>query len=95
MRRASAGRRASVALWFRESLKLAPGLRLTLSKRGASISASPRSFFLTTLMRLRRFVTFFNRSWPDAIARRCFPRASTHKSLDPDSNDRNRNHDNR
>ena len=31
-----------MGLFFRKSLKLAPGLRLNLSKRGAGISAGPR-----------------------------------------------------
>ena len=31
-----------MAFGFRKSFKLAPGVRLTLSKRGASVSAGPR-----------------------------------------------------
>jgi Protein of unknown function (DUF4236) len=31
-----------VGLFFRKSLRLAPGVRLTLSKRSASVSAGPR-----------------------------------------------------
>lgn len=31
-----------MAFGFRKSLKVAPGVRLTLSKRGASVSGGPR-----------------------------------------------------
>ena len=31
-----------MAFGFRKSIKLAPGVRLTLSKRGASVSGGPR-----------------------------------------------------
>jgi hypothetical protein len=31
-----------VGVFFRKSIRLAPGIRLSLSKRGASVSAGPR-----------------------------------------------------
>jgi len=33
---------APMGLFFRKSIRLAPGIRLNLSKRGAGVSAGPR-----------------------------------------------------
>ena len=37
-----------MAFGFRKSMKLAPGFRLTLSKRGASVSGGPKGAKLST-----------------------------------------------
>ncbi len=43
-----------MAWGFRKSVKIAPGLRLTLGKRGASVSAGPRGAKLSANTRGER-----------------------------------------
>jgi hypothetical protein len=45
-----------LALNFRKSFRLAPGVRMTLSKRGASVSAGPRGVKVGVDSRGRRRV---------------------------------------
>jgi hypothetical protein len=46
--------RLLVGFFFRKSLKLAPGLRVNLSKRGAGLSAGPRGTKVSTNTRGER-----------------------------------------
>src|SRR5215204_3840839 len=45
---------ATVGFFFRKSIKIAPGLRLNLSKRGAGLSAGPRGAKVSTNARGER-----------------------------------------
>jgi hypothetical protein len=54
---------------FRKSRKLAPGVRLTLSKRGASISGGPRGAKLSVNTRRERRASL---SWLGAFWRKRF-----------------------
>jgi Protein of unknown function (DUF4236) len=47
-----------VGFFFRKSVKLAPGLRLNLSKRGAGLSAGPRGAKLSANTRRERRASF-------------------------------------
>jgi len=47
-----------VGLFFRKSLKIAPGLRLNLSKRGVGVSAGPRGTKLSANTRGERRASF-------------------------------------
>ena len=46
-----------MGLSFRKGVRIAPGVRLTFSKRGASVSAGPRGVKVGTDMRGRRRVS--------------------------------------
>jgi Protein of unknown function (DUF4236) len=54
-----------MAFGFRKSFRLAPGLRLSLSKRGASLSAGPRGAKVSasTTGRRRRSLGWRGFSW--------------------------------
>jgi hypothetical protein len=54
-----------VALGFRKSFKLAPGVRMTLSKRGVSVSGGPRGAKVSANMRgeKRASLTFLGLFW--------------------------------
>jgi hypothetical protein len=54
-----------VAFGFRKSFKLAPGVRLTMSKRGASVSGGPRGAKLSvnTRREKRASVSRFGLFW--------------------------------
>jgi hypothetical protein len=54
-----------MAFGFRKSIKLAPGVRVTLSKRGASVSGGPRGAKLSvnTRRQKRASVSWLGAFW--------------------------------